>query len=1385
MSSALEPPSDPEENPPLVPSELPFPVVGIGASAGGLNALLKLFESLPGRTGMAYVVILHLSPQHESSAHAIVQRATRMPVIQVTESVAIEADHVYIIPPTQLLSMNDGHLQLAPLQRPRGRHVAIDLFFRTLAEVHRDRAIGIVLSGTGPDGAAGLMRVKEHGGVTIVQDPGDAEFDGMPLSAVATGAVDIVLPVTDIPQRLLDLWENARRIELPQPEEIGPHIHPPSDAEAARQAEEALQEVMRILLARTGHDFKHYKRATILRRIERRMQVCGVPTLPAYRSFLDAQPKETRELLQDMLISVTNFFRDREAFESLEREIMAQLSDSRSRPEQIRAWVAGCATGEEAYSLAMLLCEHADALTGKPPEIQVFASDIDERAIATGRAGCYPNAIVTDLPPGRLRRFFTLENGPYRIKKPVREKVLFAVHNLLRDPPFSRLDIVSCRNLLIYLDREVQAQVLEMFHFALNPGGLLFLGTSESADSAASLFTVVDKKSRLYRAKAVARSGRYVPTFPSAMVRPRPQPSPAFSEPRAPATPPTLHQRLLEQYAPPSILVDQHYNIMHLSERAGQFLRYVGGAPSYNLLQLARPELRVELRTALFHAAQTGQSVEARRVHLERGGRRYYLNMTVRPVLDEERSAKLMLVLFDEIEATLHAPETADGDKDPMLAQLEGELQRVREQLQGSIGESESSNEELRASNEELQAINEELRSATEELETSKEELQSVNEELITVNYELKSKVEETGKINDDLQNLISATDIATIFIDQSMRIKRYTPRAAEIFNIISGDVGRPLLDITHRLQYEELAEDAARSFQSLTVIEREVRSTGGRWYLVRMLPYRTNEDRIDGAVLNIIDITARREAEERLRAGEERMRLVADSMRDYAIFTMDINGRITSWNKGAQQLFGYAEEQAIGQLGDILFVPEDRATGVPELELKRARVDGRAEDERWHLRQDGSRFYCSGITAPLHDGVLHGYAKIARDLTSSKLLEAEREALLNAEKAVRAELQAASALKDEFLAVMSHELKNPLNLIQMNAELLLRFPEVRDVPGVERAARIIRRTVASQAQIIDDLLELSRIHTGKLTLSRVAVDWAVIIERIVDAVQIDATSKGITLNVAIEREASVIHADAVRVEQIVWNLLSNAVKFTPAGGTIDVSLQGDGACARLDVVDTGRGIEPRFLEHIFEMFRQADGRTTRHEGGLGIGLALVKNLAQLHGGRVRAASEGLGKGARFSVWLPRCEETQPRSASAPAQAALHGLRLLIVDDTTDAVQTFAELLRIEGADVRVATSGADALQQLAEHEVDLLLSDIAMPEMDGYELIARIRGQAHTEKLPAIAVTGLGRVSDEKRALNAGFNAHLAKPVALEALVDTINRLVQAGLLNWRPASA
>ncbi|MCA3194548.1 MULTISPECIES: CheR family methyltransferase [unclassified Cupriavidus] len=1363
-----------------VKSTLHFPVVGLGASAGGLKALQTFFQHAPGHMNMAFVVVVHLAPDLESQVAALLQRVTTMPVSEVRATVPIQENHIYVVAPGTHIEMSDGCLRVIEQPSSFGRPFAIDHFFRTLADAHDRRAIAIVLSGSGSDGTIGLGPVREVGGLTMAQSPDDAEHPEMPRSAIAAGWVDIVLPAAEFPQRLMELWENVQRIE-PQDavleaeaHEVG---HPPRTG-----AERALSEILMHLRVRTGHDFRFYKRATVLRRIERRMQFNGQSDLAAYRDFLRATPDEASALLGDMLIGVTQFFRDSEAFDFLEQEMIPTLFDGKlGDDDQVRVWVAGCATGEEAYSISILLAQAREAAASARP-IQVFATDIDVAAIGRARTGSYPLSIANDVPPPLLQRYFTREGAHYAISKAVRERILFAPHSLLRDPPFSHLDLISCRNVLIYLERAVQRQILELFHFALRPNGLLFLGTAESADAADDLFAVVDKKWRVYRARAVSQRAKPPIGFPvltPADTGPT-EDRPTVTIPlRATASSPQrsfslteLHQRALETYSPPSVIIDRESNVVHLSDNAGRFLRHVGGELTTNIMTLVLPELRLDLRTAIFRALQTGTSVEARKVKWDHDPNVSWISMTVRPFHDKVANADFLLVVFDEVAGHMTEEELAAASgQDPVLAQLELELQHSREQLATIIEQYETSVEELKASNEELQAINEELRSTSEELESSKEELQSVNEELTTANAEMQARIEDTAKANDDLHNIIASSEIATVFVDKEIRIKRFTPNATAIFNLIDSDLGRSLFHITHSLRYPTLVDDVRQSFQSLRLTEREIQSEAGRWYLMRLLPYRTADDHIDGAVITLIDVTDRHQAEEAARAGAQRLRLVAQSTKDYAIIIQDREGLIVSWNAGAERIFGYTEDELVGKSVEVIYEASDRQVFVPAHERETAMKEGRADDERWYRTKDGRRVYCSGVVTPIMDTSFSGFAKIVRDLTSRKLHEdASRDALAK-EQAAREQALNANQLKDEFIAVLSHELKHPLNLIGVKAEMLPRLPEVRNVAAVREAAGAIRQAVRSQAQIIDDLLDLSRVQTGKLALDVSRVDLGEMLESVARTCEQDVGDRGITMRLSLPDRPAIALVDRIRCEQILWNLVSNALKFSDKNGQIDLRLSQEGRMLRLEVSDNGQGIDAALLPYVFDMYRQ--GGRDRARGGLGIGLALVKQLAKMHGGRVTAKSDGLGQGTTLTVWLPAAPaEVASNADGADHTQSIAGLRILLVEGDRDTSAALAELLGLEGATVSVATSAAETLQMLGDVSVDAIVSDIGLPDMDGYALMRTIRQDSRWANVWAVALTGRDHNEDARAAREAGYNLHLAKPLDFQELLEALSDL-------------
>jgi two-component system CheB/CheR fusion protein len=889
------------------------PIVGIGASAGGVKALQSFFEALPDKPNATFVVVVHLDPEFRSQLAGILASRTPMPVTQVDETTKLENNCVYVIAPNRRLVIADHTISAVPFDEPRAQRAPIDLFFRSLAEQHTSGfAYAVILTGAGADGAIGVKSIKEAGGIVLVQDPGEAEYPSMPRSAIAAEVADFVLPLRDLARQLAELLKDGK------PEELA----------SGRQAdEEMLRRILAHLRVRIGHDFSLYKRATILRRIARRVQVTRKDSLGEYYEFLRDNAEEAQALFSDFLISVTTFFRDRQAFELLAQDVIPQLFDGKEAGATLRIWVPGCATGEEAYTVAMLLLEEA-ARREFRPEIQVFATDLDGGALAVGREGRFPTTIEADISEERLRRFFLREGDQYHVRRELRDIVLFANHSLLRDPPFSRLDMISCRNLLIYLDRELQQQVCNTFHYALNPGGYLFLGASESADHPAGLFRTVDRDARIYRATTMPGENR--PALPI-LLGPRQMPSRDAAVAHASVSSVSLadaalHRQMLERIAPPSMLVDDSLRAVHLSEAAGRFLQLSGGPVSVDATEMVREELRFDLRAALHRAFERGEPTLSMPLPVRFNGERHRVYLQVKPVLQDGDPTRYALVMFIEGEAISEgvaetALEGADGAAGETVKQLQLELQMAHNRLRATREESEAANEELRAANEELQSINEEYRSTSEELETSKEELQSINEELQTVNNELKLKLESVSRAHSDLQNLMAATDFGTLFLDPTLRIKRFTPRLTELFNITTSDEGRPITDFTHQLDYHQLADHARTVLKDLAPVEHEVKSHAGGWYLVRIRPYRTVDDKIDGVVATFVDITERRRAEEALRASEERLRqeIRLVELSRSPILVWDFDDGIVQWNRGSETLYGYTREEAVGQRKDQL----------------------------------------------------------------------------------------------------------------------------------------------------------------------------------------------------------------------------------------------------------------------------------------------------------------------------------------------------------------------------------------------------------------------------------------------------------------------------------
>ena len=976
-----------------------YPIVGIVASAGGLEAFKKFFSAMPAESGIAFVLIPHLDPSHESMMVELLGKWTPMPVIEAKQGMAVRVNCVYIIPPNNFLSISGGQLQLSSPPIDHGWQTSIDYFLRSLAKDQGERAIGIVLSGTGSHGSLGIREIKLSGGMVMAQKPETAEYDQMPLNAISTGVVDYVLPPEQMPAAIVNYIEQ-------------PYLHIASEeAEAIEKSSDILDQILALLQSRAKYDFRPYRKPMVIRRILRRMGIVQIDKMPQYLGFLEKQPEEVTALFKDLLISVTAFFRDPDAYQSLEQEIIPALIANHRSDLPIRVWVAGCATGEEAYSIAMLLWEGM-AAANVPVKIQLFASDIDADAIEVARTGIYPASIAGDVSSERLRKFFViLDEHHYQIKKELRELVIFSHQNLIGDAPFSKLDLISCRNLLIYLEPEMQNNVLSLFHFALTPRGYLFLGPSETTGRTGDLFETISKKWRLFR--RIDSAKRDLINIP---FRKSTDPYNVIAS----SSPLGIHRKsfkelteqlILKEHAPAAVLCNHSLEVLYVTGPLVNFLEFPRGELTKDLLALARPGLRTKIRTTCQIAIRESKTIVTSDALVNRGGKYFKCSITVRPLFEPKEVAGLLLILFDEHGAVNNIgerPESAFGSTDrevpqtedsQLAQQLEVELKSMSEELHSAIEEMESSNEELKTSNEEIMSVNEELQSVNEELETSKEELQSLNEELTTVNGQLQEKVIELKQATDDLVNLMSSTEIATIFLDSDLNIKRFTPTTKSLLNLLSTDIGRPFKDIAPKFEDDTMLKECRLVIESEKPIEREIQTYEHKHFLRRVLPYRTGGDHVAGVVITFVDLTERKQAETLQRESDarhlaemheskERLHAILNTVAD-AIITVDQEGKIDSVNHATERLFDYERNELVGKnfalLLPTLFNP-DKANGKSQTVAEKLLTLVGNRREVLAQRKNRSTFPVDiEISRVDHLGL---YTGILRDITVQKQLQ-------------------------------------------------------------------------------------------------------------------------------------------------------------------------------------------------------------------------------------------------------------------------------------------------------------------------------------------------------------------------------------------------------------
>ena len=1457
-----------------------FRVVGIGASAGGLESLEQFFANLPPNPGMAFVVVQHLSPDFKSMMDELLSRHSDMPVTLAEHDIEVESNHVYLLPPKKEMTIQNRRLLLSEKERIHGLTLPIDHFLRSLAQDVGPDAVAIILSGSGSDGSRGIRDVKRAGGRVFVENPASAKFDGMPLSALATGIVDESAAAKELPRYLFEEPDTTV-------------------AEPDFTSETPLDSVLRMLRDQLGLDFSFYKPTTVSRRILRRVELLGLPDLADYAAVLRSDPEELGLLYKDLLIGVTRFFRDPEAFEVIENKVVPELLEKIPDGEEIRFWIAGCATGEEAYSLAMILFEQLTA-KGRQLNVKILSTDVHAASLAQASAGIYGEEQLEHVNERRRERFFRKKSSGYQISQDLRQLIVFAPHNVTKDAPFTKMHLISCRNLLIYLEPAAQKSVLSLFHFGLASSGYLFLGGSETPGPLTNEFDTIDEHWRIYRKR---RDVRLLEPLKVPLTRQAPS-SPSFlGQVRSTMSDTQLlniYDQLLDRHMPQSFLVDEDRQLLDSFGGAERLFKLGKRRPSTSILDLLEGDLRTVVAGAIQRALKHESPIRYTGVPVSEGENVRRCVLTAETFVNARTNATHVLISIENEKncerrenpagpaaGTQIQNTTASQASNERLTTLEGELSYTRETLQSTI-------EELQTSNEELQAANEELVASNEELQSTNEELHSVNEELYTVNAELQRKIAELRELNSDMQHFLESTDAGTLFLDKTLCIRKYTPRIASVFHLELQDVGRSIRHFSHSLKRPGLLQDIELALYEGVICEDEVRDSDGTTFFLRILPYRpagNNEvkdpllgtygaPRIEGVVISLTDISAL----DRVRARLRQLSAIVESSDD-AILGMTLDGMIVSWNRGAERLYGYAAEEAIGRNVSMLAPPSQKDQLASFAETLRA--GGRIEHvETTRVRKDDSLVDISVTISPIldADGTIIGASAIARDITQLKraernlveregrirlLLESTAEAIVGLgpdgtctfcnpsalrmlgygstermvgrhihdvvhqgdgatsshseqgcplssgvlhigqgahsdeevfgradgthflseywsypihsdgkivgavvtfldvtdRKRAEEEIRTAARRREEFLAMLSHELRNPLAAV-VSASRVMQSHAVRP-DAINKAREIVLRQSHHMARLLDDLLDVSRITRGGIELRKEDIDLREVVRTGIEALTPTLEERRAHINVNMPDELPAVRGDAARMQQVIVNLLSNAVRYSPADTAIDLSLTAEGDTIVLRCKDQGRGISKSMLSEIFELFVQNEQGLERSNGGLGIGLTLVRQIVELHGGTVEAHSDGPGTGSEFVVKLPRQRHAVICGLAGSSELGI-SRRILIVEDQEDAREMLHLLLESKGHVVLDEADGRSAIDAIAREHPDVALIDIGLPVMSGYQVARQVRQNPVLDDVMLVALTGYGREADIKAAREAGFDAHLTKP-ADPRLIDEI----------------
>ena len=1312
-------------------SQSPNFIVGVGASAGGLEALEKMFGCIPADTGMAFVVVQHLSPDFDSVMDELLLRQTDMPVHTVVDGVEISANAIYLIPRKKEMIISDGKLLLTDKDPGKGLTLPIDQFFRSLAQDAGPKSIGVILSGTGSDGSRGIREIHEAGGLVIVQNEDSAKFDGMPKSAMETGIVDIVLH----PEAVADAL--ARYAKHPVASDL-------IDSTSSLPVNDgALSKLMRRLRDTYGIDFSLYKPSTVTRRIERRLLLTQSTDFERYVEQVATEPEELNSLYRDLLIGVTQFFRDREAFAVLETLVMPELLQRLQPSDEVRVWVAGCATGEEAYSMAILLHEQLVQMD-RPINVKIFATDVHQSSLDFASAGLYPKESLSDVSTERLARYFTPKGDAFQVTSEIRQMIVFAPHNIIKDAPFTKLDLVSCRNLLIYLQPNVQKKAISLFHFGLKTGGTLFLGPSEGVGDWEDEFSPVDRHWKMYRKRRDVKLPADLRLTVSGNLVPRVSKTVEVATAESDSELRRAYDQVLDVYVPSGVLIEASRQVVHFFGEAGKFLSFSKGRASTSLLDLCEADLKTSVAGALQRATKEVKSVVYSGVSAEIDGQRRQIQLSVKPLLDRTSQISHFLVTFEEVEQTPSIePEAIDiGEVSrERITSLELELRYTKENLQATV-------EELEASNEELHATNEELVASNEELQSTNEELHSVNEELYTVNAEYQRKIGELTQVTDDMDNLLSSTDIGVLFLDNTLCIRRFTPRIANCFNILSQDIGREFDSFSSNIELPGLMDDLRKVAETGQPIEKKACDRFGAWHLLRILPYVSNTE-FEGVVLTLVDIQSLRDVEEKLVQKEQQLQGILKNSPSF-IFVKDLQGRYVLANERARRFLRTDPNDAVGKT-DFDLLPNSIANQLDAQDRKVLSEGTAVEVEQKITRGGKSRMFLSA-KYPLRNeqGRIVALAGIITDITRQKQSESR------AKRAVK--------YRDRFLAMLSHELRNPMAAMRNSAEYLRRTQssdaEIRSV------ADVVGRQVDQMGRLIEDLLDVSRISRQKVDIRKDVIDLRAIAKEAELAARSLITARQLGLKVELPDEAITVLGDEGRLQQVFVNLLVNAAKYTPAGGQIDFTISVGNEVATVEIKDDGVGMSRELVKRVFEPFVQADETLERSDGGLGVGLTLVRSLVELHNGTVAASSEGKNKGSIFTVTLPLTDRPiDDRPDDEIDEQSVKPLKILVVEDNPDVRDMMQKLLKLDGHEVSEAGDGITALARFEADRPDVALIDIGLPELNGYEVAKRIRKRHGREVVLLVALTGYGQPTDREAAVSAGYDEHLTKPLDMQIL--------------------